>query len=131
MPPDIFNTVHRDRIITLAAQYRLPVIYPYRYYVANDGLLSYGVDPSDLYRRAASYVDRIPRGAQPADLPVAVKVRAGDQHEDRQGARPRRAAIAARPRRRGDRMRSTLKERNRLIKEQMGQRNENRARMAI
>jgi putative ABC transport system substrate-binding protein len=70
VPPDIFNTVHRDRIITLAAQYRLPVIYPYRYYVANGGLLSYGVDPSDLYRRAASYVDRILRGAQPADLPV-------------------------------------------------------------
>lgn len=68
--PENFNIVHRDVIITLAARYRLPAVYPYRFFTAIGGLMSYGIDPDDLFRRAASYVDRILRGAKPADLPV-------------------------------------------------------------
>jgi putative ABC transport system substrate-binding protein len=67
---DINNTVNRDVIIALAAQYRLPAIYPYRFWVTSGGLISYGIDNLDLYRRAASYVDRVLKGANPADLPV-------------------------------------------------------------
>ena len=63
-------TVHRKSIITLAARHRLPAIYPYRYNVAAGGLISYGPDIFDLYRRAAGYVDRILKGEKPADLPV-------------------------------------------------------------
>jgi putative ABC transport system substrate-binding protein len=62
--------VHRALIINLAAQYRLPAVYPYRYYVASGGLMSYGPDNIDQYRRAAGYVDRILKGEKPADLPV-------------------------------------------------------------
>jgi len=62
--------VHRDRIIALAAQHRLPAVYPFRFHVAADGLISYGPDLIDQYRRAASYVDRILKGEKPADLPV-------------------------------------------------------------
>jgi ABC-type uncharacterized transport system substrate-binding protein len=63
-------TVHRDLIIALAAKHRLPAIYPYRYFVAEGGLVSYGTDLIDQYRRAAGYVDRILKGEKPADLPV-------------------------------------------------------------
>jgi putative ABC transport system substrate-binding protein len=62
--------VHRDIIIALAALHRLPAVYPFRYYVTGGGLISYGPDPTDEYRRAASYVDRILKGENPADLPV-------------------------------------------------------------
>jgi putative ABC transport system substrate-binding protein len=62
--------VHRELIITLAAHYRLPAVYSYRYFTTSGGLISYGPDPIDQYRRAASYVDRILRGETPADLPV-------------------------------------------------------------
>jgi ABC-type uncharacterized transport system substrate-binding protein len=68
--PENFNIVHRDAIITLAARYRLPAVYPYRSFTAIGGLMSYGIDPNDLFRRAASYVDRILKGAKPADFPV-------------------------------------------------------------
>jgi putative ABC transport system substrate-binding protein len=61
---------HRDLIIRLAAQYQLPGIYTTRYFVADGGLMSYGPDRVDLYRRAASYVDRILKGDNPVDLPV-------------------------------------------------------------
>jgi ABC-type uncharacterized transport system substrate-binding protein len=61
---------HRDLIVSLAAQHRLPAIYPYRYFVVGGGLVSYGIDTVDLYRRAAFYVDRILRGAKPGALPV-------------------------------------------------------------
>jgi putative tryptophan/tyrosine transport system substrate-binding protein len=61
---------HRDLIIALAARHRLPAIYPNRRYVTRGGLISYGPDPVDQYRRAASYVDRIFKGEKPADLPV-------------------------------------------------------------
>jgi putative ABC transport system substrate-binding protein len=62
--------VHRDLIITLAAQHKLPAIYFERYFAAAGGLISYGPDFLDQYRRAASYVDRILKGEKPADLPV-------------------------------------------------------------
>jgi putative tryptophan/tyrosine transport system substrate-binding protein len=68
--PDIFTTVHRERIIGLAAQYGLPAIYPYRFFTAGGGLMSYGIDPNDLYRRSGSYVARILKGEKPVDLPV-------------------------------------------------------------
>jgi putative ABC transport system substrate-binding protein len=68
--PDNFTSLHRKLIISLAAQFRVPTIYPYRYFADEGGLLSYGVDISDLFRRAAEYVSRILRGAKPADLPV-------------------------------------------------------------
>src|SRR5215813_10679338 len=68
--PENFTSVHRQLIISLAAQFRIPTIYPYRYFADEGGLLSYGVDITDLFRRAAEYVSRILRGAKPADLPV-------------------------------------------------------------
>jgi putative ABC transport system substrate-binding protein len=61
---------HRNLIIKLAIQYRLPAIYPLRFFVNGGGLISYGPDIVDQYRRAATYVDRILRGEKPADLPV-------------------------------------------------------------
>jgi len=60
----------RESIITAAARHRLPAIYPYGFFTADGGLMSYGVEVSDMYRRAASYVDRILRGSKVADLPV-------------------------------------------------------------
>jgi putative tryptophan/tyrosine transport system substrate-binding protein len=70
LAPDNFTTVHRELIISLAAQFRIPAIYPYRYFAKAGGLLSYGVDAVDLFRRASEYVSRILRGADPAGLPV-------------------------------------------------------------
>jgi putative tryptophan/tyrosine transport system substrate-binding protein len=60
----------RDRIIALAAQQRLPAVYANRYFATAGGLISYGPDEIDQYRRAADYVDRIFKGEKPADLPV-------------------------------------------------------------
>lgn len=68
--PSPVTQVHRDLIISLAAQFLLPAIYPYKHFAVGGGLMSYGIDLPDLYRRAASYVDRILKGAKPADLPV-------------------------------------------------------------
>ena len=62
--------VHRDLIITLAARHKLPAVYFERYFVTAGGLISYGPDLVDQYRRAAGYVDRILKGEKPADLPV-------------------------------------------------------------
>ena len=59
---------HRDLIIALAARYKLPAVYYARFFVAAGGLMSYGVDLADQYRRAAGYVDRILKGAKPADI---------------------------------------------------------------
>jgi putative ABC transport system substrate-binding protein len=65
-----FTTLYRALIISLAAHLRIPTIYPYRYFVDEGGLVSYGVDVLDLFRRVPDYVDRILQGARPADLPV-------------------------------------------------------------
>jgi putative ABC transport system substrate-binding protein len=62
--------VYRDLIITLAARHRLPAVYYERFFVAGGGLISYGPDFIDQYRRAAGYVDRILKGEKPGDLPV-------------------------------------------------------------
>ena len=68
--PDTSMTVHRETIYALAFRYRLPTIYGFRFYVTGGGLMSYGVDAADLLRGAATYVDRILRGARPDELPV-------------------------------------------------------------
>ena len=68
--PDVSTTNHRDLIVALAARHRLPAVYPYRHFAASGGLMSYGSDVADIYRRAASYVDRILKGAVPGELPV-------------------------------------------------------------
>jgi putative ABC transport system substrate-binding protein len=68
--PSASGWIHRDLIIALAAQYKLPAVYAYRVNVTGGGLISYGPDPVDQYRRAAGYVDRILKGEKPADLPV-------------------------------------------------------------
>jgi len=67
---DIFNIVHRDAIVASAARHRLPVVYFDRSFVAAGGLMSYGIDYADLFRRCAAYVDRILKGDKAADLPV-------------------------------------------------------------
>ena len=68
--PDSFTDAHRVEITSLAARYRLPAIYAYRFFTALGGLLSYGNDLTDNYRRAATYADRILKGAKPSELPV-------------------------------------------------------------
>jgi putative ABC transport system substrate-binding protein len=68
--PDPVTVVHRERIVALAAEHRLPAVYPYRYFATAGGLISYGPNSIDMWRRAAFYVDRILKGAKPADLPV-------------------------------------------------------------
>jgi putative ABC transport system substrate-binding protein len=73
--PDISNAFHRDLIIALAARHRIPAVYYHRGFVAAGGLMSYGNDLVDLFRQAASYVDRILRGDKPADLPVQAATR--------------------------------------------------------
>ena len=65
-----FAIVHRALIITVAARHRLPAVYPFRFFVTGGGLISYGPDLIEPFRRAAGYVDRILKGAKPADLPV-------------------------------------------------------------
>jgi len=70
VPPDFTTVINRAPIIALAARYNLPAIYPFRLFVKDGGLLSYGVDLPEVYRQAASYVDRILRGEKPGDLPV-------------------------------------------------------------
>jgi ABC-type uncharacterized transport system substrate-binding protein len=70
VPPDAFTLVHHQLFIRLAQQYRVPAVYSYRTYVAEGTLMSYGPDPYDMFQRSASYVDRILKGAKPADLPV-------------------------------------------------------------
>jgi ABC-type uncharacterized transport system substrate-binding protein len=64
------TAVHRDLIVKLAAQHHLPAVYPFRYFATSGGLISYGPDSIDPYRRAAGYVDRILKGEKPADMPV-------------------------------------------------------------
>jgi putative tryptophan/tyrosine transport system substrate-binding protein len=73
--PDAFMATHRVPIISLAARNNVPAVYYATYYVKDGGLVSYGADRADMYGRSASYVDRILRGAKPADLPVELPVK--------------------------------------------------------
>ena len=73
--PSPVTIVNRKLIISLAAQHHLPAIYPYRYFTKSGGLMSFGINVVDLYARAASYVDRILKGAKPADLPIQLPTR--------------------------------------------------------
>jgi putative ABC transport system substrate-binding protein len=70
LPPGPLQAVHRELIVKLAAQHRLPAVYPWRYMVVDGGLMSYGPDVLEMYRGAATYVDRILKGEKPADLPI-------------------------------------------------------------
>jgi putative ABC transport system substrate-binding protein len=67
---DPFTAVQRKVIVSLAARYRVPVVYPYQFFPVEGGLMSYGANIPDLFRRSASYVGRILGGAMPRDLPV-------------------------------------------------------------
>jgi len=73
--PDTFTDAHRVEITSLAARYRLPAVYPYRQFTAVGGLLSYGDDLMDNFRRAPTYVDRILKGEKPSELPVQAPVK--------------------------------------------------------
>ncbi|HEY6981601.1 ABC transporter substrate-binding protein [Reyranella sp.] len=68
--PDAFLAGHSKEIVSIARRHRLPAVYPYRYYAAQGGLLSYGVDNKELYEKAATYVDRLLKGETAADLPI-------------------------------------------------------------
>jgi putative ABC transport system substrate-binding protein len=73
--PDSFLLAHRAEVTSLAARYRLPAVYAFRYFAELGGLLSYGSDPPDIFRRAAGYADRILKGAKPGELPVQAPVK--------------------------------------------------------
>jgi putative tryptophan/tyrosine transport system substrate-binding protein len=68
--PDLFTAGHHELIVSIANRHRVPAIYPYRYFTEKGGVLSYGLDTADVFRRASDYVVRILRGEKPADLPV-------------------------------------------------------------
>ena len=68
--PDAFTANQRTSVVDLAARHRLPAMYPFRYFSALGGLVSYGFDPAEVFRRGAAYVDRVLKGAKPGDLPV-------------------------------------------------------------
>ena len=73
--PAPFFASERQLIVQLAAAHKVPAIYPFRYYTKAGGLISYGIDATDIYRRAAAYVDRILKGEKPADLPVQAPIK--------------------------------------------------------
>jgi putative tryptophan/tyrosine transport system substrate-binding protein len=73
--PSAFMTAHRDLVTALAARHRLAAVYAFRYWANSGGLISYGNIPADAYRQAAVYIDRILRGAKPAELPVQMSVK--------------------------------------------------------
>ncbi|HEY1363233.1 MAG TPA: ABC transporter substrate-binding protein [Xanthobacteraceae bacterium] len=75
LPPDITTITHRDLVVGLAARHRLPAMYSFRQFVAAGGLMSYGTDQIEMFGQTASYIDRILRGAKPADLPVQAPTR--------------------------------------------------------
>ena len=68
--PDSITLIHRKLIVSLAERYHLPAIYPFRYFPDDGGLISYGIDLNDVWRRGATYVDRILKGSAAGDLPV-------------------------------------------------------------
>jgi putative ABC transport system substrate-binding protein len=73
--PTAINDIERSRIFAIAQRHRLPAIYPFRHFARDGGLLAYGFNPPDLFRRSAAYIDRILKGANPADLPVQAPTR--------------------------------------------------------
>ena len=102
--PSAFIAVHRQVICEQAAQHRLPAVYGYRYFAADGGLMSYGVDVHDLFRRSAAYVDRsLGCQARRTSRASADQIRTHHQPEDRQITRYRRTLASERCRR-GDRM---------------------------
>ena len=70
LPPDVTTITHRDLVLALASKHRLPAVYPFRLFVVAGGLMSYGTDQIEMFGQTASYIDRILRGAKPAELPV-------------------------------------------------------------
>jgi putative tryptophan/tyrosine transport system substrate-binding protein len=89
------NIGHRNEIIDFAASRRLPTMYATREYSESGGLMAYGPDLTDQFRRAASYVDKVLKGANPGDLPIEQPTgRAGDQREDRQSTGPHHPPVA-------------------------------------
>jgi hypothetical protein len=96
--------IQRKLLVTLAARHRLPAVYPYRFYAESGGLISYGPNLVEGYRRGNSRgSDPEGRAGRRPSSAGAEQVRAGDQSQDRQGAQPRNPTDPARPRRRGDR----------------------------
>ena len=77
---DLGMTNHRDALIALAAHHRVPAVYPFRYFATSGGLMSYGTDVAEVFRRAAAYVDHILRGTSPGDLPVQAPLDALHAH---------------------------------------------------
>ena len=75
MASDTFTNAHSALIVALAAQLRVPAIYPFRFFATDGGLMAYGPDEVDACRRSASYIDRILKGEKPADLPVQAPVK--------------------------------------------------------
>jgi putative tryptophan/tyrosine transport system substrate-binding protein len=73
--PDGFMNVHRAEVVSLAARYRVPAVYPWRYFTELGGLLSYGNEQRDSFRLAATYADRILKGERPGELPVQAPVK--------------------------------------------------------
>jgi putative ABC transport system substrate-binding protein len=73
--PDRFLLAHRSEVVSFAANNQLPVVYPYRAYVVAGGLMSYAPNDVDQFRRTAVYVDKVLKGAKPADLPVQEPIR--------------------------------------------------------
>jgi ABC-type uncharacterized transport system substrate-binding protein len=73
--PDVFLLARRSEVTALATRYRLPAVYPFRAFTEVGGLISYGNDNVNIYRRAATYADRILRGAEPSELPVQFPVK--------------------------------------------------------
>ena len=101
-----FSVNHPDLLVALAARYKLPAVYPFRFFVDAGGLVSYRPDPIEPYRHAAGYVDRILNGEKPTELPVQapVKYPIGGQSKDGDGSGTYPATSPAPSRRRSDRM---------------------------
>jgi ABC transporter substrate binding protein len=111
VPPDAYTLVHRDLVVQSTAQHRIPAIYSYRQVIKEGGLMSYGPETSDIFQRSASYVDRILKGANPAELPAQAPAKfefAINLRTD--GTRPDGAANSDRARRRSDRIISPTSE---------------------
>jgi ABC-type uncharacterized transport system substrate-binding protein len=104
--PDTFTTARRAEITALAARHRLPTVYPFRYFAQSGGLLSYGTDLVHDFRRAATYADRILKGAKPSELPVQgpVKFELVINLKTAKALGLEVSANSPRPRRRGDRI---------------------------